>query len=92
MDARLLVAWNLRRLRVARGVSQDDLAHMAEVERAYVGHLERGSRNPTVLTLEKLSKAMDAHISEFFVVPAHDAIPTTPLRAGRKKAPVRQAF
>lgn len=86
MDARLLVAWNLRRLRVARGVSQDDLAHMAEVERAYVGHLERGSRNPTVLTLEKLSKAMGMHISEFFVTPDDGAAPVPPLRPGRRKA------
>jgi transcriptional regulator with XRE-family HTH domain len=85
MDAKSLVAWNLRRLRVARGLSQDDLALMAQVERAYVGHLERGGRNPTITTLEKLSTVLEAHMSEMFREPAEtDRLPST-LKAGRKK-------
>lgn len=89
MDARQLVAWNLRRLRVARGVSQDDLALSAEIERAYVGHLERGSRNPTVLSLEKLSNALEIHISELFREPPPGEPLVAPLKAGRKKASAR---
>ncbi|TCO07350.1 DNA-binding XRE family transcriptional regulator [Camelimonas lactis] len=85
MEAQQLVAWNLRRLRVAKGVSQDDLALSAEIERAYVGYLERGKRNPTVVTLEKLSNALGIHISELFTEPEGDVAPITPLRAGRKK-------
>lgn len=89
MDARRLVAWNLRRLRVARGISQDDLALTADIERAYVGHLERGSRNPTVLSLEKLSHALEVHISELFKEPPPGEPPVAPLKAGRKKAGIR---
>lgn len=85
MEAQQLVAWNLRRLRVAKGVSQDDLALIAEIERAYVGYLERGKRNPTVITLEKLATALGVQISEFFREPEGEASPITPLRAGRKK-------
>jgi transcriptional regulator with XRE-family HTH domain len=42
------VAWNLRRIRVRRGLSQERLAHEAEVDRAYVGGLERQEENPSV--------------------------------------------
>ncbi|MCA0275572.1 MAG: helix-turn-helix domain-containing protein [Proteobacteria bacterium] len=85
MEVRLLVAWNLRLLRVAKGVSQDDLALSAGIERAYVGHLERGSKNPTIETLEKLAVALDSHISDFFVEPADPAERPLPLRGGRRK-------
>lgn len=85
MEVRLLVAWNLRLLRVAKGVSQDDLALSAGIERAYVGHLERGSKNPTVETLEKLAIALDCHVSEFFVEPADPDVRPQPLKGGRRK-------
>ena len=86
MKARALVAWNLRRLRVERGVSQEALAADAAVDRAYVGGLERQSHNPTVDLLERLSKALGANIAEFFVVPAKGASAPKPLPAGRKTA------
>lgn len=84
MDARQLVAFNLRRLRVARGVSQDDLALMAGLERAHVGYLERGARNPTLATIEKLAHALEAHISELFLEAPIGSVQSAPLRAGRK--------
>ncbi|WP_183775098.1 helix-turn-helix domain-containing protein, partial [Rhizobium sp. BK312] len=56
-----------RRIRVMRGISQDNLALEANVERSYVGYLERGSKNPTVTTLEKIAEALACDISEFFV-------------------------
>jgi hypothetical protein len=37
MNGRALVAWNLRRIRVRRGLSQERLAHEAEVDCSYVG-------------------------------------------------------
>lgn len=85
MDVRSLVAWNLRRLRVAKGVSQDDLAHMADIERAYVGHLERGAKNPTVVTLDKLANALQCDIAELFAPAPKNAPAQKPLKAGRKK-------
>jgi hypothetical protein len=44
MNAQQLIALNIRRLRVAKGSSQDDLALIAGVERSYTGHLERGTK------------------------------------------------
>ncbi|TPM21726.1 helix-turn-helix transcriptional regulator [Mesorhizobium sp. B2-3-5] len=85
MEVQSLVAWNLRRLRVERGISQDDLALTAGVERAYVGYLERGARNPTIVTLSKLADALSIHISQLFREPVEgENVPTT-LKAGRKR-------
>jgi len=52
MDARKLVAWNLRRLRVSQNLSQEALGLHSDVDRTYVGRLERGLENPTVALLE----------------------------------------
>ena len=57
MDARELVAWNLRRLRVGRGLAQDALAVDAEIDRTYVSRLERNQENPTVAVLERIAIA-----------------------------------
>ncbi|MCC2096235.1 MAG: helix-turn-helix transcriptional regulator [Hyphomicrobiales bacterium] len=85
MEIRELVGWNLRRLRVMRNISQDDLALSADIERAYVGHMERGKKNPTVATLDKLASALDCDVADFFYRPAvsHEII--QPLLPGRKK-------
>ena len=85
MNVRSLVAWNLRRLRVAKNISQDELALISEVERAYVGHLERGTKNPTVDTLAKLAAALECEIMELFRAVPDDAGSLRPLKGGRRK-------
>lgn len=84
MDILETVAFNLRRIRVAKGVSQDDLALSSNVERAYVGHIERGKKNPTLLTLDKLAKALDCRVGDFFEEVDPDA-QNPNLIKGRKK-------
>ncbi|MBN9252503.1 MAG: transcriptional regulator [Mesorhizobium sp. 61-13] len=86
MDVRQLVGWNLRRLRVMRGISQDELALRAEVERAYVGHLERGTKNATLLTIEKLAAALHSPLAELFQEPEAGEAKPKPLKSGRRKA------
>jgi transcriptional regulator with XRE-family HTH domain len=85
MQARALVAWNLRRVRVGRGISQERLAFDAGVDRAYVGGLERREENPTVDVLDRLAKTLKVHVSEFFVEPAKGATPPKPLPGGRRR-------
>jgi transcriptional regulator with XRE-family HTH domain len=84
MDARQRVAINLRLLRVARKISQDDLALSAEIERSYVGHLERGRKNPTVATLEKIATALSCDISDIFAPLDDDMVQVKPLKSGRR--------
>jgi len=85
MDARKLVAWNLRRVRVERGLSQEALAVDAEIDRTYVSRLERNMENPTVAVLERLARALGVGIVEFFVVPRVGARPPKPLPSGRRR-------
>jgi transcriptional regulator with XRE-family HTH domain len=60
------VAWNLRRIRVARGLSQERLAHEADVDRSYVGGLERQEENPTVDVLDRLAKMLEVQMRSSF--------------------------
>ena len=64
--------------------SQDGLAHEAEVDRAYVGGLERQEENPTVDILDRLANTLSVPISDFFIAPAKGASPPKPLRSGRR--------
>jgi Predicted transcriptional regulators len=84
MDAQALVARNLRRLRVRKGLSQEALAVDAAIDRTYVSRLERGLENPTVAVLERIAAALDANIEEFFVIPTADEPPPQPLPKGRR--------
>jgi transcriptional regulator with XRE-family HTH domain len=55
-----LVARNLGRLRQDRGLSQEELAHRVGINRHYVGMIEHEENSPTVETIERLCKALDA--------------------------------
>lgn len=65
-DARQLVGQNVRRLRLAAKISQAELASRMGVDRAYVSGLELGTRNPTVVTLWHLAKALAVPMRSFF--------------------------
>ena len=55
MDIRKRLGSNLRKLREARGLSQEAFAHEANIHRTYVSDIERGARNPTIMIVEKLA-------------------------------------
>ncbi len=86
MKGRALVARNLRRIRVAQGISQERLAADAAVDRAYLGGLERQEENPTVDLLDRIADALGISITELFVKPAPGEKPPKPLKSGRRPA------
>ncbi|MGY4829154.1 helix-turn-helix domain-containing protein [Sphaerotilaceae bacterium SBD11-9] len=49
----------IRELRLAAGVSQENLAHMANVERSYCGRIERGESQPTLFVILKVAAALE---------------------------------
>ena len=55
MDIRVRLGQNVRRLREAKGWSQEDYADRAGIHRTYVSDIERGKRNPTITVVEKLA-------------------------------------
>lgn len=58
MNLRKLVGRNVRQLRQARGLSQEELAFEAGLDRTYVSGIERGVRNPTVTIIGKLARGL----------------------------------
>jgi transcriptional regulator with XRE-family HTH domain len=58
MDVRRRVGLNVRRFRAERDLSQEELAFECGLHRTYVSGVERGVRNPTVVVLEKIAKAL----------------------------------
>lgn len=54
----------IRRVRLSKDISQEKLALLAEVDRSYVGRVERGDNNVAVLTLARLASALDISIAK----------------------------
>lgn len=84
MDGRALIAWNLRRIRVKRKLSQEKLAFDSGVDRSYAGGLERGDHNPTIDVLDRLVKTLEVPLAELFKPPSKGSRPPSPLRPGRR--------
>jgi transcriptional regulator with XRE-family HTH domain len=63
MDIREVFALNLRRARNAKGLSQEALAHEADVDRTYVSALERSVYSATIDMVDKLAKALGVDAS-----------------------------
>jgi transcriptional regulator with XRE-family HTH domain len=58
MDVVRLLGVNIRYQRKLKGMTQEQLAAAAEMERSYVSDLERGTRNPSVVALGRLADAL----------------------------------
>lgn len=59
MEIQARLGRNVRRLREAKGWSQEDYADRAGIHRTYVSDIERGRRNPTVTVVEKLALPLE---------------------------------
>jgi transcriptional regulator with XRE-family HTH domain len=59
-----VLAQNVRTMRQAKGLSQEELAHEAGIHRTYVGSIERGERNATISTLELLASVLGVTVPE----------------------------
>ena len=60
MDMRKLVGENVRRLRLAQNLTQEQFAERSGFSQQYISDLERGRRNPTVVSLFELATALGA--------------------------------
>jgi len=54
----------IREVRLSKGISQEKLALLSEVDRAHVGRVERGDSNAAVLTLAQIAKALNLTVSK----------------------------
>jgi len=60
MDMRKLVGRNVRRLRMERQMTQEEFAERSGFSQQYISDLERGRRNPTIVSLYELAQALGA--------------------------------
>lgn len=67
MDWNKIVAENVRRLRVEKNLTQEQLAYDAEIDLTYLSGIERGQRNPSVNVLVRIAKALEANPIDFFI-------------------------
>lgn len=59
MDIRVVVGRNVRKFRLEKNWSQEDLAFESGIHRTYISGVERGVRNPTVVVLEEIASALE---------------------------------
>lgn len=91
MKVQALIGWNLKRLRTAQNVSQEELALRIQIiDQTYISKLERGHRNPTAVMLFLLAEALGIEVGQFFqlsdvpVSITKGPVELTSSRSGRK--------
>lgn len=66
MDIKLLVGKRVKELRNKLGISQEELADIVGLDRTYITSVEFGKRNISIVNIEKLAKALNVTLAEFF--------------------------
>ena len=66
MDIKILVGKRVRELRNSIGISQEELADLAGLDRTYITSVECGKRNISIVNIEKLTNALQVSLKEFF--------------------------
>jgi transcriptional regulator with XRE-family HTH domain len=63
-DWRKIVGKNVRKIRQQRGITQEKLAFEAEIDLTYVGGIERGKRNPSLLVMARVAEALSVPLAK----------------------------
>ena len=66
LDIRIRFGRALRRHRQKLGVSQEAFADMCQLDRSYIGGIERGERNVALVNIEKIAKTLRLSIAQLF--------------------------
>jgi transcriptional regulator with XRE-family HTH domain len=78
-------AWNLRRLREKKGISQQRFAEKFEMDRAYISEIENGRRRSSLDLLDKIAAALGVQVHELLLPPEEGADPPKKLPSGRPR-------
>lgn len=57
---------SIRRLRTAAGLTQEELADRSGIDRSYIGGVERGERNPTLVVIKKIAIGLNIPLASLF--------------------------
>ena len=61
-----IVGMNISKHRQQAGISQEELADKADLDRTYISGIERGKRNVSVFTLKKITDSLELKMKDFF--------------------------
>jgi len=64
---------HLKNIRVQKNITQEQLAHLCELDRTYISGIERGKRNISLINLYKIASSLDIHPSELLAFNVTDA-------------------
>jgi transcriptional regulator with XRE-family HTH domain len=62
----LNIGKRIREIRTKKSISQEKLANMASIDRAFMGRVERGERNISILRLKKIADVLGVHLKDIF--------------------------
>ena len=62
----LKIGNNIKMLRVNKGISQQELANLASIDRAFISTIENGKRNLSISVIHKIALSLDSNITEIF--------------------------
>ena len=66
MDVREKIGQRIKNLRELSSISQKDLAYSADLDRSYIASVENGSRNISIVNIEKIAIALNVNLKDFF--------------------------
>lgn len=66
MSVQSRVSRNIQRIRREKDLSQEEVAHRADIHQTYLSGVETGKRNPSILVVERIAKALGVDVSELF--------------------------
>ncbi|HEV7257289.1 MAG TPA: helix-turn-helix transcriptional regulator [Bosea sp. (in: a-proteobacteria)] len=72
MDIRSIIGANARALRLAKGLTQAQVASRLGIDRAHVSALEMGQRNPTAVSLWEIAQALEATVGDLVAEPPRE--------------------
>jgi len=66
MNVKAKIGLRIKEFRGQKGLSQEALAHIAELDRTYINSVENGKRNISIVNIEKIANALEVSLKEFF--------------------------
>jgi transcriptional regulator with XRE-family HTH domain len=82
MEIRAILAFNLRRCRRLRGLSQEELAHRAEIDRTYISALERSVYAASIDVVDRLARTLGVEAADLLTRPPVPQPDKTKVRRG----------
>ena len=66
MEIKTKIGNRIKELRELKNMSQKDLAYTSDLDRSYIASVENGQRNISIVNIEKIAKALDVTLKDFF--------------------------